>query len=534
MKILILFFLLTVLTLTAYSQDWHYAKKIGDSGNEYVSGIAIDKDGNSYIIGRFKQKIILDTISISGSNTQNIFIAKFDRSGNTIWAKTVASAIDTLLDAVNINAIAVDGLENVYVTGNYLGNALFFGTKHTSVASSEIYLIKLTNNGDLIWMKTAGGNGVGNYNQNEAYACCIDNSGNCILTGRYFKTATFDTVTISASLPNELFVAKYNNNGRIVWVKSGGGDFGIHNGFGIASDSNDNVYVTGDFFGHLTIGDNNLDAIDAEQKIFIAKFSSAGQSLWAKKVGTGSYYGIGSGITVDKRGNAYIAGFFRSTIDFGTMQLTFSRPVIAYAMLEVKYDSNGNFGWAVKSDGADQNTQAIAICSDGQGNSYVTGSFTSNILFGSNSLVKDTGLSIFVTKLDPEGKFLWAKQTGGDGNSNGREIALTNDGKIVVAGGFSSDLTFDSIPLSSSGGFDIFIANIVDQKQTIKQPFSKEEIVYPNPADETLHLSTRQNLVLLDVVGRTVVQCNDCNEIYTAEIPAGAYYLNGQLVIIRH
>jgi hypothetical protein len=535
MKKIIPLILLAFLTLPAFSQNWQFAKMIGGAGNDYSSGIAVDNEGNFFTIGSFKDTIMLDTISLAANGAPSIFVAKYNSAGNIIWAKTVAASIDPLLDAVTINAIAADRSGSVYITGNYLGNAIFFGAKHTSVAASEIYLAKISGSGDLLWMRTAGGHGVGNYNQNESYALCTDSMGNCIITGRYFRTALFDTITLSSSLPNELFVAKYNAEGNVVWARSGSGDFGIHNGFGIATDPEGDIYVTGDFFGHLLIDTNYLDAVDAEQKIFVTKYSSLGRTLWAKEVGSGGYYGIGAGIMVNKNGSANITGFFRSTINFGSTQLTFNRDVIAYAMLEAEYDSDGNFLWAIKSDGADQNTQGDAICGDAQGNSYITGSFTDHTSFGKTTLFKDSGIATFVTKVDLQGNFVWAKQTGGVGSNKGNGIVLKSKGEILIVGNFSQSTNFDTKNLSGSGGADIFIAGLSDPAESVGSEKGSSAIYpYPNPADQTLHFSEKQIILLSDMLGRVVRRCNDCDQLQITQIPAGAYYCNGQLIIIRH
>lgn len=535
MKYIILTFLLCY-ALPAFSQSWQFTKKIGGIQNKNSTGLAADKDGNSYIIGNFKGSITLDTISISGGSTRNVFVAKYNSFGNIIWAVKAASAIDSILDGITINAISVDGAGHIYITGNYIGNATFFGTKHTSIGSSEIYLAKLTQSGDLIWLRTAGGYGVGNYNQNEPYALCIDGSGNCYVTGRYFKTAIFDTITISATLPNEFFIAKYNSDGNIVWAKSGGGDFGIHNGFGIACDTEGNTFVTGDFFGHLLIDGNVIDAGDPEQKMFIAKYSPSGKTLWAKEIGSGGYYGIAAALCLDKNGNSYITGFFRSTINFGLTALTFNRSVIAYAMLEVKYDPDGNFIWAVKSDGAEQNTRGLAICGDPQGNTYITGGFSKKTSFGSTTLTKDSGSSTFVTKLDSQGNFLWAKQTGGNGSNSGNGIALQTTGEILVGGGFTDTVTFDSKILVSSGGSDVFIAALTDPRQSVRdyQHEVNSPDFYPNPVDRTLRFLKKHNITMFDVLGRDILRCNDCDELHTAQLPEGAYYIKGHLIIIKH
>jgi len=94
---------------------------------------------------------------------------------------------------------------------------------------------------------------------------------------------------------------------------------------------------------------------------------------------------------------------------------------------------------------------------DNAGNSYVTGSFEGTASFGDITLTSSGGMDIFVCKLDNAGNFLWAKNSG-DYEDSGFGIAVDNDGNQHVTGYFSGTASFGTTTLTSSGGYDIFIA----------------------------------------------------------------------------
>ncbi|MEI8134772.1 MAG: hypothetical protein WCH46_06795 [bacterium] len=535
MKYIIIVVCLHLSSTVALSQNWEFARSFDGAGTSSNPALSIDKDGNSFVLGTFTGNLILDTISIKGDSSRKVFLAKFNTGGRVVWAELIASPINPVVDIINANAICVDNLGDVFITGNYLGSALFFGMSHTTIAASEIFTAKLSSTtGELVWIKTAGGYGVGTYNQNEAFAISADQAGNCILTGRYFKTGTFDSITISSDLPHELFVAKYNSTGDIVWVRSGGGDFGIHTGYSIVIDAVDNIFVAGDFFGHLVIDGKLIDAVDAEQKIFLWKISPAGITVWAEEVGTGGYYGISSGIALDTAGNPCIAGFFRSTIDFGSKQLTYDGATISYALLVSKFDSEGKFQWAVSSEGVDQNTRGNAICSDSKGNFYLGGSFMTKTTFGKTTLLPDNGLSTFLAKLDVNGKFLWTIQARGNGSNECRSVGLLPDNTLNLLGLFSDTILCGSQQMTSLGTKNIFLAHVTNSKERVKSGDDKgaEENCYPIPASNRIHFDRSDAISLTNLQGNFVMTCKDCSELNIEAIIPGVYFLNHQKIVI--
>src|SRR5437764_462723 len=116
------------------------------------------------------------------------------------------------------------------------------------------------------------------------------------------------------------------------------------------------------------------------------------------------------------------------------------------------------FKW-VEQNGSSLDDFGRGIAVDSAGNTYVTGSFHDVAAFGSIDLVSSGGYDVFVAKYDKEGKVLWANQAGGSNfDDYGLGIALDVAGNCYVTGAFSGQATFGTNTLSNIGGSDIFVA----------------------------------------------------------------------------
>ncbi len=124
-----------------------------------------------------------------------------------------------------------------------------------------------------------------------------------------------------------------------------------------------------------------------------------------------------------------------------------------------KLDNNGNWLWA-KNTGGSYNDYGYGIAVDASGNSYVTGYFQGSATFGSTTLTSSGFNDIFVAKLDSNGNWLWAKKAGGTSNDEGYGIAVDACGNSYVTGYFCNSATFGSTTLICNGYYDIFIAKL--------------------------------------------------------------------------
>ena len=146
-------------------------------------------------------------------------------------------------------------------------------------------------------------------------AIAADRLGNSYVTGWFIGTATFGGKTLTSDGEGDIFVAKYDGDGKILWARRAGGS-SFDEGAGIAVDVSGNCYVTGYFSGTGTFGGVTLTS-RGNGDIVIAKYDSAGNVKWAKAFG-GSEEDRGNHIALDGLGNCYVTGFFNSaTATFG-------------------------------------------------------------------------------------------------------------------------------------------------------------------------------------------------------------------------
>jgi hypothetical protein len=162
----------------------------------------------------------------------------------------------------------------------------------------------------------------------------VDAEGSAYVTGTVSAQGQIDTSLnpgVFATTPGvffggrllrgaDAFVRKYNQAGGLVYSALLGGN-GDDSGHGIAVDAAGNAYLTGvarSFNFHRTRGTYG-EVFTAAPTVYVTKLNqNASQILYSTNLGTTGLV-IPSGIAVDTRGNAYVAG----VVDFS---LTFPQP----------------------------------------------------------------------------------------------------------------------------------------------------------------------------------------------------------------
>lgn len=239
------------------------------------------------------------------------------------------------------------------------------------------------------------------------------------------------------------------------WASHGGGkEFDAGND--IIKDDAGNFYVTG-FFGAAATYDNLGLGTNSVVDIFVGKLNPNGHWAWvAGARGGGSDQGLS--ITTDNVGNLYVVGQFVNFATFGSISLT------GYGSEDIfiaKIDTSGNWIWAIKA-GGDGIDIGNSILFNSDGYLYITGSFRSNTATLGHDILSNNGSeNIFTAKLDTSGNWIWAKGFGGSGADKGVSLAHDMQGKIYVAGYFtSSTISFSNYNISNNGGYDAFVGKI--------------------------------------------------------------------------
>jgi Ca2+-binding RTX toxin-like protein len=305
--------------------------------------------------------------------------------------------------------------------------------------------------GDFAFALQLGGT---DYEQGSALA--TDDAGNVYTTGNFYGTTDFDpgpgTFNLTSKGFSDVFVSKLDKNGKFVWAKAFGGAY-VERGYSIAVDKAGNVYTTGIFeqTADFDPGPGKLNLTSkGDFDSFVSKLDSSGNFQWAKAFG-GTYDDGGEGITVDGSGNVFSVGYFQDTVDFdpgaGKLLLNSGN---GYGIYVSKLNADGNIGWAKAFVSDDFLNAGYAIATDKSGYVYTTGNFSGNTDFdpGVDEFILTTNGSrnVFVSKLDNDGNFVWAKSLGGTSDESGQGIAVDDSGNVLTTGYFQNKADFDPGP----------------------------------------------------------------------------------------
>lgn len=518
----LLFFIAFTSSSQAPSLQW--VKNIGSTSNEQANDVAVDAAGNVYVTGSFSGAADFDpgpgTFSLTSNGFIDLFISKFDPSGNFIWTKQIGGGQNDVGFS-----IALDPSANIYIAGYFNSLNTDFDPNATTFtmspyASSDGFVCKLDANGNFIWAKKLGGFAI-----DYAYAVALDGSNN-VYTAGYFTSfnADFDpgpgTYTLSTAGGNDVYISKLDNSGNFVWARSFGGATQDYC-YGIAVDNPGNVYTTGYYQSTAAdfdpgTGTFTLSPI-GQFDIFISKLDVSGNFSWAKSIG-GTLDDQGSGITVDGSGDVYTTGYFQTNADFDPGVSTFTMGVFGSEDIFIsKLDASGNFVWA-KQLGGLAFDRGNAITLDVAGNCYTTGYFQS--MPGdfdpgpavANFTAQGGTPDIFVSKLDASGNYIWAARMGGGLTDEAKGIAVDAAGRVYTTGRFIGTCDFDptasTFTVMSNGNEDIFIHKMNQGSTGINEDFSSSFLnIYPNPANGTFYfeLDLYSGIVITNVLGQEIL-----------------------------
>lgn len=463
--------------LNAQNYDW--AKRIGGSGSDGARATVIS-NGYIYTVGAFEGGVDFNPNSgvsgLTASGSSDMYIQKLDTAGNFIWAKRIGGSASD-----GANAIAVDDLDNLYITGSFYGTVDFDPNVgvNTVVAQGAYnsFVLKLDASGNFVWVKKMGNGSAGNKGQ----AITIDRFGHVYTTGAFYGTSDFNpnagvATLVAQGTSQDIFIQKLDTAGNFIWAKSIGG-YGTDVPYGIEVDALGNVHTLGSFRGlvdfDLGVNDYFLDS-DVHISLFVQKLDSAGNFIWAKcprynNPSGGAGGSFGTALALDDAGNVYAAGGFFGTIDFdpniGVYNLAGSQNFIQ------KLDASGNFVWAQ----ATAASKGVELGLDAYGNLYAAGGFSGTVDFdpGTDSFnltSTASGLSydVYIQKIDLDGHFIWARnvQAINTGSSTVRAITIDNLGNVYTIGDFSDGVDFNpstasNVLSSNSGTNDAFILKLM-------------------------------------------------------------------------
>lgn len=304
--------------------DVIWAKSFGGSSFEKPETIKTDSEGNIYLAGYFHgSSISFDSISIINgyANAYNLFIAKIDQNGSVVWVETSTITVPSAYNDNYAKDMQIDNSGNIIVIGSFMSNVIMFDSLSVNHAGgySNVFIVKYDKDGNTIWARRLGNSpaNTNSFASSLAYSLAIDSHNSIYLAGHLGGSLIINNVLISAS-EADAFIAKLDSNGIELWGKSFSGISGHDYAHAIIVDINGHIYVGGYFVSHTLQIDSILlvNPNNDFSNMFVAKFDSLGNVIWAKKASGGNGLGgnYNMSLAIDDSLNIYLPINFNSDI----------------------------------------------------------------------------------------------------------------------------------------------------------------------------------------------------------------------------
>ena len=460
--------------------SWAWAKAYGGTSYDFGSDIIVDRKGNLFMAGSYSGPFVtFGTYVLNNAGSYDIFLAKLNANGNTLWAKTTGgNGSETVFHMTRSSS------GNIYLTGNFYSDSIAFGgDKLYLQGGSDAFVLAFDSFGNKLWARS-----IGDTLYETGVSLATDNDGNVYMAGRYSSPAI---VSGSDTLLNaggfDMMLVKYNASGTVEWVKTANsdGDDMVYS----VTVAGEKVYVSGFYEEWLWI---DSTVLSSAYEGMLACFDTGGNFLWVRGFDDPGY------CIADSIGNLFYAGRFEySSTEIDGIQVY--NPYPSYSEIFISMlDGAGNAVWA-KSAGGSHNESLGGLDCDHQGNVYLTGQSTSgSIKFGTHTVLNSNVFAIWAAKYDSAGMAAWARTAMSESNFVSSDITADDEGQAWVTGHFiAANALFAPHTIANAGGstqYQIFAAKLIENTTTVgflEKPASFDLI--PNPLESHVRLLAPEN-----------------------------------------
>ncbi len=213
--IYIAFLLVLVKAIPSAAQlpRWEWAQRYGGAGGIKIGySIVLDENNNVYVAGSFFDNLTIADTTINSVGFNDIFIAKFNETGNLIWIRQAGGPVHDEAISITLDS------NFIYVAGFFNFEATFEDIRLETEHTYGIFLAKYDIDGNLIWVHYEGPGGSGSCIKGYQ----ITGDGNChfFLTGCFSHEGFYDLISIGCY---DIFVVKYDTTGNLIWARQAGG-----------------------------------------------------------------------------------------------------------------------------------------------------------------------------------------------------------------------------------------------------------------------------------------------------------------------
>lgn len=449
----------TDISVVKYDAEGQLVWLMRDGGidYDYLQAISPAEDG-FFIAGSFYGQTQIGGTGMTSMGSQDLFVARYSTDGSMVWLKQLGSPKTDFL-----NDSDTDPQGNLFITGHYYDSISLGGTTLYALAGSDVFLAKYDPQGTLLWARNMGGS-----SSDQSYSLSCDASGNVALSGSFFFDIQIADTMLTTEDPTGIFMAGFDGNGDALFVIQGhGSSLGASSRLEFSDDGG--LYFCGTFSETINIGPYTFQAGAFNADIFLSRYDSEGQLLWAAHAsGAGSDQLVS--ISTGPLGELYLSGHYLDTIHFGSLTLDYT-----------------------------------LCCGSAE---------------------------IFIVCYTPDGSPSWGRQVSGVA-AIAEGMARNAEDKLFISGMFRDELSFGSMLLNSGTDYRNFLAGIHTETATLAAgPSSREPMaIYPNPARDVISISIPQGkehsyrIYSLQAIPLAEGRLHTGKNIDISGLPAGKYIL---------
>lgn len=345
----------------------------GGTADDEGVGIDLDGSGNVYVTGNYGAAGTFGTDDAVSYGNKDIFLLKYDNSGNYQWGNFFGGFDDDIAGDVCVDNNNYPAITGTYYFAMYLG-----GSSHVSVGLDDFFVAKFNSSGDFQWMTAEGSSA-----DDSGLEITCDAANNFYVAGEFSGNIDFGPQDFTASGTNDIFMAKYSSSGSFSWaIQAGTGGDNDKLGDIAYSSSDDKVYLA---YKNDQVADQGKIDIYNTTGIYSNGIVFGGS-------GTVQPYGL----TVDYSGAAYVSGMYSGSPDFGDGNVV---TVGGSDYFVAKYNSDGSFGFKDVA-GSIYLDCGAGVALDNSNNLFVAGYCNNGIYFGGTPYAAQGKEDILITKYD--------------------------------------------------------------------------------------------------------------------------------------
>jgi hypothetical protein len=432
-----------------------YSSLIGGSGNDAVTCLQVDKSGLLYLAGYVSNN------DLQGNDSSFQAASKGGTDGFLAIVNPKASGGDSLTyfsyiggdGSDQINAMALDGIGNVYLAGSTTSNYFPLGginVQGSLQGGTDAFVVKF--NPALGANALLYGTYLGGSDTDVAYGIAVDGTGKIYVAGTTLSTNFPVTASAYAGVmygPQDAFLAKIDPDaGSLVYSTYFGGELD-EDGRGLVVSRSGTVYLAGstDSTQLPQAGNQYNSSFQGGADIFVAVFDlnqfGVGSLVYSSYIG-GSDLEELRGIALDPAGKLLLTGYTLSgdfPVTGGAYRRTGGGNGDAFL---VKFDPSAPPASALVYStylGGSGGEVAYGITSDSAGAVWITGyTLSSNFPVTTDALQSTNpgGIEVFVSKFDPtqsgDASLVYSTYLGAIGVHVGYALVLDADGNAYVGG----------------------------------------------------------------------------------------------------